>query len=481
MLFNSLDFALFFPLVAALFFLVPHRLRAIHLLFASWCFYAAWRPAYLLIVLFTTLLDYVAALGMDGRADGLAKRAFLSLALAGNLGILFVFKYFDFFVGQAWSVANALGHPFERPALGLVLPLGISFHTFQAMSYALDVFHGRVKVERHLGLYFLFVVFFPQLVAGPIERAGNMLPQFRERHALDLGRVARGLQLMAWGLFKKSVIADRLAPYVDRVYDHPRDWTGLPLVLATVAFAYQIYCDFSGYSDIALGSAEVLGFRLSTNFRSPYSAASISEFWRRWHISLSSWFRDYVFIPLGGSRVSSARRAWNVLVTFVLSGLWHGASWTFVAWGALNGLYLVLGIATEDARASLSERAGLARFPRAGRALATWTTFALACAAWVFFRARTFEDAAWVFSRAGVSTEGLAALAGGQTLDVAVALAALAVLGLAHRLQESSDEPVRERLGRAPVWARYAVYWSLGFALLFFGKFESRQFIYFQF
>jgi D-alanyl-lipoteichoic acid acyltransferase DltB (MBOAT superfamily) len=484
LLFNSPAFAVFFPVVAAIFFLLPHRFRWFHLLLASCYFYAVWRPAYILIVLFTTTIDYVAAIGMEGATGTAWKRTLLFVALCGNCGILFVFKYFDFMVQNVATLLGSLGFDAPHPTLGLLLPLGISFHTFQAMSYAVDVYRGRIRAERHLGIYFLFVIFFPQLVAGPIERAGHMLPQLRAVQTFDIARVVSGLKLMGWGLWKKVVIADRLAPFVDAVYSHPRDLRGWPLALATVAFAYQIYCDFSGYSDIALGSAEVLGFRLTTNFRAPYSATDTSDFWRRWHISLSSWFRDYVYIPLGGNRVSRPRQSFNVLVTFLLSGLWHGASWTFVAWGAVNGLYVIASSWTASLRAKLGALLRYERCPTVVGIAKRWTTFGLTCIAWVFFRARTFEDAAWVLAHSGDATDAApSSIFSGpaSSLEAWVVIASILVLEIGHVLQEASPETMRVRLSRRPVWVRFAVYYLVGFSLLFFGKFESRQFIYFQF
>jgi D-alanyl-lipoteichoic acid acyltransferase DltB (MBOAT superfamily) len=345
MIFNSLEFLAFFPIVTLLYFVVPRRMQWALLLIASCIFYMAFRPVYVLILVFTILVDYVAGL-LIAPAVGWRRRAWLGASIAANVGVLAVFKYWNFAAGNLNGLA---GRPLV-PLLDILLPIGLSFHTFQAMSYTIEVYRGRQPPERHLGIYALYVMFYPQLVAGPIERPQNLLPQFRDGHEFDAARVTRGLSLMMWGFFKKIVVADRLAIAVNHVYARPGDFDGAALLLATYAFAFQIYCDFSGYSDIALGSAEVMGFELMKNFDRPYASASVAEFWRRWHISLSTWFRDYLYIPLGGSKVGPARTGANLLIVFLVSGLWHGANWTYVAWGALHGLYIIVGRATEGAR-----------------------------------------------------------------------------------------------------------------------------------
>jgi D-alanyl-lipoteichoic acid acyltransferase DltB (MBOAT superfamily) len=331
-LFNSAEFALFFPVVVFLYFAVQSRHRWALLLAASCVFYMAAIPAYILILAFTIGTDYVAGLLIE-RARGRWRAVWLAASVAANLGVLFFFKYYDFAVGSAGPLARMLGMPVPSP-LNLILPIGLSFHTFQALSYTIEVYRGRYPAERHLGIFALYVMFFPQLVAGPIERPAHLLPQFREDHRFDPAKARDGLRLMAWGLLKKVVIADRLAIITNQVFLAPTTYAGPHLTLATLAFAYQIYCDFSGYTDIARGSARVIGFELRRNFNSPYAAASVQEFWRRWHMSLSTWFRDYVYIPLGGSRQGDARRDRNVIVTFLASALWHGANWTFLVWGA---------------------------------------------------------------------------------------------------------------------------------------------------
>ena len=341
MLFNSFNFFIFFPVVTTLYFLLPHRFRWALLLGASCFFYISFIPAYILILALTILVDYYAVIQID-KSQGRRRKLFLIFSIVITCVILFIFKYFNFFNSNISSLAAFLHWNYPIKYLNIILPIGLSFHTFQSLSYVIEVYRGNQKPEKHFGIYALYVMFYPQLVAGPIERPQNLLHQFWEKHSFDYENARTGLMMMLWGLFKKVVIADRLSVYVNAVYDHPHQFTGLPVILATIFFAFQIYCDFSGYSDIAIGAARVMGFRLMTNFSYPYSSQSIGEFWKRWHISLSTWFKDYVYISLGGNRVSIRRLYFNLLITFLISGLWHGANWTFVIWGGLNGLYLIV-------------------------------------------------------------------------------------------------------------------------------------------
>ena len=488
MLFNSLHFLVFFPVVLGLYFGLPARWRAPLLLATSYYFYLSWRPAYGLLLAGTTLLDYFSGVRMSRLASPAERRPWLYLSLVSNLGTLFVFKYFNFFRDAAGALATSLHLPFAVPLLGLVLPVGVSFYTFQSVAYIVDVYQGRLEAEQHLGRFALFVAFWPQLVAGPIERGGQMLPQFREPHYFDYGRVASGLRLMAWGMFKKVVIADRLALLANPVFDHPQRFNGLALLLAVLAFTGQIYADFSGYTDLARGAARVLGYQLVLNFRQPYFAASVGDFWRRWHMSLSGWFRDYVYIPLGGSRRGRARTQLNVFIVFLLSGLWHGASWTFVAWGALHGTYLVAESLSQPARAALARWLGLAARPRVLQALGIATTLALVAYAWIFFRANSLADAFYigtqVFRGWGQLTGRGAVLTVGRFFqgyppEVAVTLAALGLLLLVDLYQEQPGLAARWRRATAP--ARWLAYAALLLATVLFGVFNSTHFIYFQF
>ena len=494
MLFNSLQFAIFFPVVTLLYFALPHRWRGAMLLAASCLFYMAFVPAYIGILAMTILIDYVAGIRIEA-ATGTRRRLWLVLSIACTCAVLFVFKYFDFFNDTIALAARAMGMDYAAPALQLLLPIGLSFHTFQSLSYVIEVHEGRQPAERDFGVYALYVMFYPQLVAGPIERPQNLLHQLRERHQFDYDRVVAGLQLMAWGLVKKIVVADRLAELANRVYDAPREFSGLPLITGTIAFAFQIYCDFSGYSDIAIGSAQVMGFTLMKNFDRPYTARGIAEFWKRWHISLSTWFRDYLYIPLGGSRVARPRWYANLLITFLVSGLWHGARWTFVVWGALHGAYLVAALLSTGARAQVRSALGLDRHPTLLAAWQTTATFALVTVAWVFFRAASLGDAWYVVTHltTGVASQlsaivsrdpaAIASLVflGFEPSRLVLAVAAVIALLIVERAQGAAPLSLRLRIAgwRAPV--RWAAYACAVFTIMTLGVFQSARFIYFQF
>jgi len=492
MVFNSLQFFLFFPVVTILYFLLPHRFRAYLLLTASVVFYMAFIPKYVLILAFTIVVDYYAGILIE-RAEGKVRKGFLALSIVANVGVLAFFKYFNFLNGNLGALAEALGLHDPLPVLRIILPIGLSFHTFQAMSYTIEVYRGNYKAERNFIIYALYVMFYPQLVAGPIERPQNLLHQFREEHNFDYQRVVDGLKLMAWGLFKKVVIADRLAMFVNQVYDAPRGFAGLPLIVATVAFAFQIFCDFSGYSDIAIGSAQVMGFRLMTNFRRPYWSQSIHEFWSRWHISLSTWFRDYFYIPLGGNKVGWSRWQINLMLTFIISGLWHGANWTFITWGALNGFYLVFSLWTRGYRARIAEAVGLNAWPTVARGLRTGLTFFFICVSWVFFRAASMSDAFYILGHSfdglsGALSRGkLAELAslvtlavGGSIVNVLAPALAIIAMEILHYLQEQGIS-IRQAIASRPPVVRWALYYGLVMATVLFGSYLPSQFIYFQF
>lgn len=385
--FNSLEFLVFFPVVLALYWLLPHRFRRWLLLVASYLFYLWWNPWTGFLLLGTTLVSWLAAQAIERSQSPRGRKLWLALALVCCLGCLGVFKYAGFLTDTAGSVARLLGGEGFDVTVDLVLPVGISFYTFQTLSYVLDVYRGEIKTEPDLGYYALFVSFFPQLVAGPIERPDHLLPQLKARHTFQASDLYWGLCLLCRGYFKKLVVADGLSALVDSVYAVPGEASGPAIALATVAFAVQIYCDFSGYSDIAQGAARMLGIRLMDNFRRPYGAKSVREFWRRWHISLTSWFTDYLYKPLGGSRKGLARQCVNILIVFLVSGLWHGADWTFVVWGGFLGLCQVAGL--------LWQRAGGPALPdnRLTGLLQQGRTFLLVTFAWLFFRAGSLEEA----------------------------------------------------------------------------------------
>lgn len=391
MSFISIEFIILFVTVFILFFSLPQKYRWILLLVASYIFYMFANVYHIFIIIFSTIVDYVVSRRMGKiPIDNQSQRRLLLLAsVAVNLGVLFYFKYFNFFTESVTGLFLSAGINVDPITHSQILPVGISFYTFQSMAYTFDVYRGKIKPEQHFGIFATYIAFFPQLVAGPIERASNMLPQFRQHFTFDYDRVVSGLRLVLFGLFKKVVIADRLAVYVNEVYNNPSEYSGIVMIVATVFFAYQIYCDFSGYSDIAIGTARVLGFDLMQNFNHPYLAHSIRDFWRRWHISLSTWFRDYVYIPLGGNRVSLRRNMLNLFIVFVVSGLWHGASWTFIIWGAIHGAYIVIETyiaqkRPDTSRSLLSYAAGML------------LTFVIVNITWIFFRANSLDDAIYI-------------------------------------------------------------------------------------
>lgn len=386
MLFNSLEFILFLAANAALFVLFPSGWRWAVLLVASYLFYGLFSWWFPIVLAGNTLLTYFFCLRMRQNQP-----IWLVFALASNLGLLFFFKYFDFFSQSAQSLATSLGLSFSAPVLHLVMPIGISFFSFQAVAYAIDVHAGRILPERHLGRFAVFLAFFPKLLAGPIERGASFLPQLQEEKTPNLERILSGIGLFTWGVFKKVVIADRLGLYVDRIFLSPGDYSGLTLILTAYCFTIQIYADFSAYTDMARGCGRIFGFELLENFRFPYLARSIADFWRRWHISLTSWFRDYLYIPLGGNRTSAHQWAVNIMVVFLLSGLWHGANWTFVIWGGLHGFYYLFGRWTAPIRQRFTLLLRLKGIPLA--VLQTLITFHLVALAWVFFRAENLQTA----------------------------------------------------------------------------------------
>ena len=489
MTFNSIRFLVFLAAVVPLFYALRHRFRWILLLGASIYFYMCWRPEYIVLLLASAVVDYWAGLRMGAQPEKEARKPYLYVSLVSNLGLLFAFKYLGFLNDSARTVAELIGSSWPIPHLDILLPVGISFYTFQTMSYSLDVYYGRQVPERHFGIFLLFVSYFPQLVAGPIERAGNLLHQLKARVAFDPHRMASGAKMMFWGLFKKVMIADRVAPMVDHVYNNPMDHSGPAYVLATVLFAVQIYCDFSGYSHIAIGVARMMGVELMQNFEGPYFARSISDFWRRWHISLSTWFRDYVYIPLGGNRTVKWRWYYNLFITFLLSGIWHGANWTFVIWGALHGFYLVFAIISERWRMRFNERIGLTRSPLLLAALQTLTTFALVCFGWIFFRANTVADAFTVIHGSfhglsgffGQDALGLySSLLGTTTTEMLIATWAIIIMIAARWAQRHGGATVW--IAHRPTWQRWAIYYALIGSMVFFGAYYQQvQFIYFQF
>jgi alginate O-acetyltransferase complex protein AlgI len=476
MIFNSIQFVFFFIVVTTLYFSIPHSKRWLLLLLSSCYFYMAFVPIYIFILGFTIIVDYFAGILIEN-AQGKRRKLYLLLSLVANIGVLCVFKYWNFIAENFSYLLHGFGLNSPLPYLSILLPIGLSFHTFQAMSYTIEVYRGHQKAERHFGIYSLYVMFYPQLVAGPIERPQNLLHQFRERHHFDYERVVEGLKEMLWGFVKKMVIADRLSLYVNSVYNNPEQHNGLTFILATIFFAFQIYCDFSGYSNIAIGAAKVMGFKLMTNFNRPYFSRNIAEFWKRWHISLSTWFRDYLYISLGGNKVSVPRWYFNLFFVFLVSGLWHGANWTFIIWGALNGFYLVFALVTRSARDKINKITGLTRVPFIHQGLQIITTFILASFAWIFFRANNLHDAIFIIKK-------MATFKGPVWFEnpsmLIYSFGAILLLLAAESKQEYFKGSFSFMHNKNWV-VRNAVYAFLIILILLVGVFDGGQFIYFQF
>jgi D-alanyl-lipoteichoic acid acyltransferase DltB (MBOAT superfamily) len=510
MLFNSLQFLLFFIVVTLSYFSLKWQGRWMLLLIASCYFYMVFQPAYILILFLTIVIDYIAGIWIE-KSTGKSRRWLLILSLISNLGILAFFKYLGFFTENIAALFDALYMPNIAETVTMqvnrvfvkvlhvfgqsgiqsykdnmsILPIGLSFHTFQAMSYTIEVYRGNQKAERHFGIYALYVMFYPQLVAGPIERPQNVLWQFHKTFPYDAENVKAGLMQMAFGLFKKLVIADRLAMLVDHAYADPAGQNGLTLLAATFFYTFQIYCDFSGYSDVAIGAARVMGFKLMENFRTPYIAQSISEFWRRWHISLSTWFRDYLYIPLGGNRKGEFRQYINMLIVFLASGLWHGPNWTYVIWGGLNGVYQILAVLRDKPLARMgfsSTPPSLVTSPVHDResrhspvrvAMNTLITFVLIMLTWVFFRARSVGDAFLILRRIATLSinEPISSPMNSAEMWFSVGL----IVFLLVKEYFFLTIPTRNTV-------RFAVLFVLiTFVTYLFGVFSSNQFIYFQF
>ena len=469
MSFNSIAFLLFFPIVCVCYFAIPAKhvkSRNLLLLVASYYFYMNWEPVYAILLLASTVVSYSAALGIEHFREKNKKELCLVGGVVLNLSILFLFKYFNFFAFNIESAFQRCGVGIDIPSFSLLLPIGISFYTFQLLGYTIDVYRGSVKAERNFLTFALFASFFPQLVAGPIERSNNLLPQFKSQHHFDYEEAMAGLRLMVWGYFMKLVLADRCGIYVDAIFNHVDKHNGGSFLVASLLFPFQIYGDFAGYSLIAIGAARILGFRLMENFRRPYFSSSVGEFWRRWHISLSTWFKDYVYIPLGGNRVGAIRQYFNLLVTFVVSGIWHGANWTFVCWGCLHGALLciekALGIGQQ-------QYTGMRKF------LHGVMTFGLVCFAWILFRANTLNDAktiiGGIFTNMGAPKPEFATF-------FAIGLSMIVLL--AKELSEEYNWEIRVAESRH--WLVRHLYLSVMIAfIMLFGVLGGDQFIYFQF
>jgi alginate O-acetyltransferase complex protein AlgI len=474
MLFCSEKFLVFFALIFIVYWSLPwHRLRVWLLLGASFYFYASWNRWLAGIICISTAMDYAVALGMEKSSSSRIRKLLLGISLAANLGLLVYFKYANFFLASLEQALHAVGGHASLPVLKVILPIGISFYTFEAINYTIDVYRRRVPAERNLANFMLFITFFPHLVAGPIVRARDFLPQTHRRKRWDWARLQLGAQFFLMGLFKKLAIADRMALYADPVFANPELYSSAAVWIATIAYALQIYCDFSGYTDMALGSAHMLGYKLAQNFNMPYLAVNVSDFWRRWHISLSSWLRDYLFIPLGGSRGTNWQTNRNLMATMALGGLWHGANWTFVVWGVLHGLLLIVHRAFQGFCKRHTWVDWLMQ-SAPGTAVRILLTFLCVCAGWVFFRATTFGAAATILHRMVVRTHGL-----GPPLHNRSLWYTLAVVALCHVLaQRGLWKRMAVRLPAPVMGFGYAVVMTLALVL---APDAGKAFIYFQF
>lgn len=498
MLFNSAEFLIFFPIAALVYFALPHKVRYLWLLACSYYFYMCWNPVYALLLLFSTAITYLCSLSLD-LADRLQrseaqrtriKKLSLALSFAANLGVLGYFKYANFFLENINALLAHLNVVYQAPAVDVLLPVGISFYTFQALGYTMDVYRGDIRAERNFFKYALFVSFFPQLVAGPIERSRNLLRQFDEKHTLRFESLRSGFILMLWGYFLKLVLSDRIAIFVDTVYGDPAAYAGWYLIVASVLFAFQIYCDFAGYSIIAKGAAEMMGFELMDNFDAPYFSRSVAEFWRRWHISLSGWFRDYLYIPLGGSRRGRLRKYINLIVVFLVSGLWHGAQWAFVIWGLINGVYQILGEVLMPLRNRLNRLLHLDRSAFSHKLFKTVCTFVLIDISWVFFRAREIGIALDIF-KSMLTADNFYILfddslfsAGLDAKNFLVMILSIALLMLADFFRYKGVR-IRDAIIRQELWFRWMFLIAATIFIVVFGVwgsgFSEAAFIYFQF
>jgi alginate O-acetyltransferase complex protein AlgI len=474
MLFNTFEFLIFFFSVLIVFFSVPQKRRWFILLLASYFFYGYWKPSYLILIAGSTIADYLLSNAIGKSKNDRKRKKLLSTSLILNLSLLFAFKYFDFLADSFNEILTTSDNSYKIKLLNLALPVGISFYTFQTMSYTIDVYNRKIKPEKHFGIFALFVSFFPQLVAGPIERASNLLPQFKRDTFIDYNRFASGAQLILWGLLKKALIADRVGLIANEIFNNHEDYQGFTLIIGVICFAFQIYCDFSGYSDIAIGTARVFGYDLMKNFKSPYFASSLTDFWRRWHISLSTWFKDYVYIPIGGNKVLKWRWYFNLWITFLISGIWHGANWTFVLWGAIHGFGLVIE--------------NILSYKRSDKFLLfkkLWI-FSLICLAWIFFRANTISDAFIIignilsFDHYNTSQLSLYIVPTSKNAVFSMDFI-LAYAGIFTLLFTEHQLIVKNRWRLIPKNIKLVLFSVATVAFLLLGVFDINEFIYFQF
>ena len=485
MLFNSIDFAIFFPTIFIIYWLVAKhlKLRNSFILISSYVFYGWWDWRFLSLIFISSLVDFIVGQKLYKTKDKKARTSFLLISLLVNLGFLIYFKYANFFIQTFVDSFKIFGNEIEMSTLNIILPVGISFYTFQTLSYTIDIYRKQLKPTNDWLAFFSFVAFFPQLVAGPIERASHLLPQFYKTYKFNYNQVKSGLLLMAFGLFKKMVVADRVAILVNQVYNNPSDYYGIDIIIATVFFAFQIYCDFSGYSDIAIGLARTMGFDIMKNFDSPYLSKSITEFWRRWHISLSTWFRDYVYIPLGGSRKGKYRTYSNLFIVFVVSGLWHGAAMTFLIWGAIHGSIIII----EKALTKVRMKVFKTKKHILNYLIALPFTFTIVCFAWIFFRANNLDNAITLIRNISVLnvnniSNGNIYLLGLLKHEFILSVIVILLLVIFEWYHKKNN--LQRLLAKQALPIRWVFYLVIFFAILIFGVYGSNQvseFIYFQF
>jgi alginate O-acetyltransferase complex protein AlgI len=491
MLFNSFNFIVFFAAITILYYIFPYKLRWVLLLAGSYYFYMCWKAEFIVLLIFITFLNYVSARAIYGAGGRKNKKTILFISLVLNFGILFVFKYMNFFSQSVSEIMAVLGMHYTVKEFDIILPMGISFFTFQAASYTIDVYKGKIKPVKHYGKFSLFISFFPQLVAGPIERSENLLPQFYKKHRFSMAKTVDGLKIMLWGFFKKVVIADRAAIAVNTVFNGCEYYSGLYLVLASLLFTVQIYCDFSGYSDIAKGSAKVLGFDLMDNFKRPFISKNIKEFWKRWHVSLSSWFMDYVYIPLGGNRKGNLMKYRNLLITFMVSGLWHGAAWTFVIWGGIHGVLLVVYNIFAPALYKIKSVLGVDKSRILSSAygfFASAVTFGFVVFAFIFFRANSVEDAFYIIShmlwnfRIWNTPQYLFDVFTGMGIGIFEWKILISAVIFLMGTEILCGEDIHKTIGRRNALLKFAFYGAAALFVLLAGVFyNAGEFIYFQF
>ena len=481
MVLTSIEFIIFFVIITVFYFILPFRFRIGFLLLASYYFYSTYKIESLILLIILTFFNFLTGLLIGKENNTTRKKIILILSLFSNIFVLCWFKYVDIKTFVRFILPN-YGIPNQLPSLEKILPVGLSFYTFKIMNYTIDVYRSRIMPEKKFSIFALYVSFFPQLISGPIDRATTLLPQFYKNHTFDYKGITDGMKLILWGLFQKIVIADNLAVIVDPVFNNPARYEGISLIIATLFFTFQIFCDFSGYTDIAIGTAQILGFSSMKNFDRPYFAQSIPEFWRRWHISLTSWFRDYLYIPLGGNRVSNYRRYFNVMIVFLLSGLWHGSTWTFAIWGAIHGFYYLISIITQPTRNKIAHLCNIQKFPNLHKLWKIFVTFSLVSFAWIFFRANSFSDAIYIishlFSGWKADLNSMTFLLSSK-FEFLVSCSSIVFLVIIQYIQRYGS--IREGLMKKPIWLRWMIYYFAIVSILLLGNFGMKDFIYFKF